>query len=474
MIDSKTDGLTAGVVTPGYRTPVTCKVAPNGNHIPYPPPLARYEEVIINPRLFMETLEKLHATMGTKFMIPIIGGRDLDLHKLFVEVTTRGGIEKIMNDKRWKDVTATFNFPSTATNASFVLRKYYYSLLQHYEQIYFFKAQGWTHLPPGSLQSPPLVQVAAHGLPTTPQQIQTTTIQPFRANITEISPGVAVPPSQAAAAAAPLLPSSVVGVIDGKIDSGYLVTVKVGNEMLKGVIYHPSPPAQQATAHDPSIITNQITNIPPATIGVKRRRHRRKKSEIRRRDPAHPKPNRSGYNFFFAEQHARLKPLHSGKDRMISRMIGELWNNLNENDRTVYQEKALKDKERYRIEMEDYKKTRASTSQGISAAVPLQQRVPDMDVDMVEVNVKEGADVDSVGTPEDEDESDCSMSDAEDDGTGDSNVETTENTETGKNNDKGGDDSDESLGQKNSAIAGETKEVLEHVADPLDTSSGAT
>ncbi|XP_050944694.1 high mobility group B protein 15-like [Cucumis melo] len=42
----------------------------------------------------MTALEKLHSLMGTKFMIPIIGGKELDLHRLFVEVTSRGGIEK--------------------------------------------------------------------------------------------------------------------------------------------------------------------------------------------------------------------------------------------------------------------------------------------------------------------------------------------------------------------------------------------
>lgn len=46
-------------------------------------------------------------------------------------------------------MTAVFNFPSTATNASFVLRKYYVSLLRHYEQIYFFKAQGWVPMSNG-------------------------------------------------------------------------------------------------------------------------------------------------------------------------------------------------------------------------------------------------------------------------------------------------------------------------------------
>ncbi|KAK9933233.1 hypothetical protein M0R45_020436 [Rubus argutus] len=57
----------------------------SSNFIPYPAPLAKYEEVAANPKLFMSTLEKLHASMGTKFMIPIIGGRELDLHQLFVE-----------------------------------------------------------------------------------------------------------------------------------------------------------------------------------------------------------------------------------------------------------------------------------------------------------------------------------------------------------------------------------------------------
>lgn len=60
---------------------------------------------------------------------------------------------QILREKRWKDVTATFNFPSTATNASFVLRKYYYSLLQHYERIYYFKAQDQSAASAGMIDS---------------------------------------------------------------------------------------------------------------------------------------------------------------------------------------------------------------------------------------------------------------------------------------------------------------------------------
>lgn len=135
-----------------------------------------------------------------------------------------------------------------------------------------------------------------------------------------------------------------IGVIDGKFENGYLVTVSMGSEQLKGVLYQ-LPPQNNTGAHQtlqqshgvfPNPNTwNNTANPLGVTGGIKRRR-RRKKSEIKRRDPAHPKPNRSGYNFFFAEQHARLKPLHPGKDREISKMIGELWNKLNEQEKTVY------------------------------------------------------------------------------------------------------------------------------------------
>lgn len=133
----------------------------------------------------------------------------------------------------------------------------------------------------------------------------------------------------------------VVGVIDGKFDDGYLVTVSVGSEKLKGVLYQ-IPPAPSHTVPQNQSWGFHVAPAPSMTV---HRRRRRKKSEIKRRDPAHPKPNRSGYNFFFKEQHARLKPLYPGKDREISRMIGELWNKLKDAERSVsnilFEEKIL-------------------------------------------------------------------------------------------------------------------------------------
>ncbi|KAJ4841746.1 hypothetical protein Tsubulata_003032 [Turnera subulata] len=391
------------------RSPVPMK-EPVMNYIPYPTPVATYEEVVDHPGKFITTLEKFHADMGTKFMVPIIGGKGLDLHRLFVEVTSRGGIEKIIREKRWKEVTAIFNFPSTATNASFVLRKYYCSLLQHFEQLYYFKARGWA----------PAAAAPFHGLMTAqgPAQVpvqpspeyQAATVQQQRINTAE----------QSGARPASSASSPVVGVIDGKFESGYLVTVTIGSEKLKGVLYQ--APQSQPCIVQPhySASSNSGVHIRPAT-GTQRRR-RRKKNEIKRRDPAHPKPNRSGYNFFFAEQHARLKPLHPGKDREISRMIGELWNKLNDSEKTVYQEKALKDKERYRIEMENYRE-RLRTGRMPSEAVPIQQWLPGKDTDMVEVDVKaeETEGVDSPHTQDNDSSSD--ENESEDDKTGDKGLD---------------------------------------------------
>ncbi|KAJ6809456.1 high mobility group B protein 15-like [Iris pallida] len=319
----------------------------NYRHI-YPEPLAKYKDVVDNQELFMNTLGKVHAVMGTKFMIPTIGGRELDLHRLFVEVTSRGGIEKVIGDRRWREVTAVFSFPSTATNASFVLRKYYMSLLHHYEQIYFFRSQGWNSPPttytPSATSVPPekSIEPLAHS---------SNLLGKRRSN------GESAPTGPSASTS-----RSVIGVIDGKFEHGYFVSVMIGTQKLKGVLYHTAEP----TAVDSA-------GFADSTKVVRRRRRRKKLSK---RDPTHPKPNRSGYNFFFAEQHARLKPLHPGKDREISKMIGDLWNRLTETEKAIYQEKGVKDKERYRSELAVYKE-RQILGQVIRNAVPIQQRPAD-------------------------------------------------------------------------------------------------
>uniref|UniRef100_A0A0E0M419 HMG box domain-containing protein n=1 Tax=Oryza punctata TaxID=4537 RepID=A0A0E0M419_ORYPU len=295
----------------------------------YPPALLSHEEVANDRAAFMDTLRRFHSLMGTKFMIPVIGGKEMDLHALYVEVTSRGGLAKVMEERKWREVMARFSFPATTTSASYVLRRYYLSLLHHYEQVYFFRAHG-ALLPP-----------AASALTKTPRRkMRGSSEQP--------------PPPEAGKRMA--LPErlggepcsfSVTGSIDGKFEDGYLVTVKIAAETLRGVLYRvapPPPPAAAAALFSAAAPPAAATPAPPAATWSRRRQ----------RDPAQPRPNRSAYNFFFKEKHPELKATHPHREREYSKMIGDAWNRLAGDDKMVYYRYSAEDKERYKREMQEY------------------------------------------------------------------------------------------------------------------------
>nr|CAD1821244.1 unnamed protein product [Ananas comosus var. bracteatus] len=278
--------------------------------------------------------------------IPVIGGKDLDLHLLYVEVTKRGGLEKVIEEKRWREVICEFKFPPTTTSASFVLRKYYLSLLHHYEQVYFFRTQGLLIPPAASAQTKSPMSKFGHGL-----VISDSTMQKPNSR----KRGLDHPDPQNKGA----YNFSVTGSIDGKFEYGYLVTVNIGSETLHGVLYHVQhpPPTVAATAASSAAaaVATSFDGSAATNNGNPTRSRRRRKRGWRHRDPAHPKPNRSAYNFFFAEKHSKLKSLFPNREREFSKMIGESWNKLTEQERMVYQDYGLKDKERYKREMQEYK-----------------------------------------------------------------------------------------------------------------------
>ncbi|XP_021737119.1 high mobility group B protein 9-like isoform X2 [Chenopodium quinoa] len=269
----------------------------------YPSPLATHEEVISQPQLFFDTLKSLHSMLGTKFTVPVIGRRELDLHVLYVEVTKRGGYIKVVSEKKWREISSVFKFSVTATSASSVLKKHYLGLLYQYEQLYFFNVQ---------------------------------------------SPVSSTPPDSSP------LSIPAVGTIHGKFDCGYLVSVRLGQELLSGVIYHPvdkqCPSSSPADDLSMAIIPYD-PNKQPRQVPGKRRRKRKRWGG----DPSHPKPNRSGYNFYFSEKHSVLKSLYpNSREREFTKMIGESWNNLNSEERKVYQNIGERDKERYKRELQEY------------------------------------------------------------------------------------------------------------------------
>ncbi|KAL5577741.1 hypothetical protein UlMin_019440 [Ulmus minor] len=277
----------------------------------YPSATATYDQVAQSSHLFLEKLQDFHTSFGTKFLVPIVGGKPLDLHCLFVQVTNRGGLEKVITDRKLKEVTVVFDFPTTLISASFVLRKYYQTLLYHFEQVYYFRKQ----VPSSSLFDS-LGQNHNNGSENT---VGTAITDHLPANM-ELQLG-----------------GSLTGVIDAKFDDGYVITVNLGSDQLKGVLYHVPLQMSQGSS-------SELSN-----------RRNRKRSRFGLRDPDRPKSNRSGYNFFFAEHYARLKPMYHGIEKDISKRIGVLWNDLTEAEKQVYQDKGVMDKERYKNEMLQYK-----------------------------------------------------------------------------------------------------------------------
>ncbi|XP_022940771.1 high mobility group B protein 9-like isoform X1 [Cucurbita moschata] len=334
----------------------------------YPPALATHDEVISDPIVFWDTLRRFHFVMNTKFMIPVIGGKELDLHVLYSEVTRRGGHEKVVAEKKWREVGGIFKFSPTTTSASFVLRKHYLSLLYHYEQVYLFGRQGPICAPQGPfLFSPSIFPFLLYPLFSISDfAVNLSWVLSFSSSTAPLSFGSPTRDSELAMVeytpkTTSFSPAEVTGTIDGKFDCGYLVTVKLGSEVLRGVLYHPDQPV-------PSDLRPQSTNaIIPYTGGRQRHAGRRHRRRRRKTDPNHPKPNRSGYNFFFAEKHYKLKSLYPNREREFTKMIGESWNKLSPEERMVYQNIGLKDKERYKRELKEYKEKMRQATADIQA-----------------------------------------------------------------------------------------------------------
>ncbi|KAG2305717.1 hypothetical protein Bca52824_025465 [Brassica carinata] len=164
----------------------------------------------------------------------------------------------------------------------------------------------------------------------------------------------------------PQIGSVVDGVIDGEFEGGYLVTMKFGSQVLKGVLY--------LSAKRPRCQPQETMGTPPSVMPPASQRPAKKKARVTTVvDPQKPKCYKSGYNFFFPELYARLKPEYHGKEMIITKMIGPMWGNLYESEKQVYQDKGVKDVERYRTEMLEYKSAHEAGASASAAAATVTQ-----------------------------------------------------------------------------------------------------
>ncbi|XP_019090116.1 PREDICTED: putative high mobility group B protein 11 [Camelina sativa] len=161
---------------------------------------------------FWDTLRDFLESSGQHFKTPLMDGNSLDLHRLFIEVTLRGGLQQVIKDRRCTEVIGLFNFKTVVKNAASVLRANYERTLLEFEHVYFFRAPRSTFKGIEKAPKRPVRRSANRGMD--PQ---------------ELKPG-----------------SKVTGIIDGKFESGYLVTMKKGSVVFKGVL-SPIPQAAPRT-----------------------------------------------------------------------------------------------------------------------------------------------------------------------------------------------------------------------------------
>ncbi|XP_060100932.1 AT-rich interactive domain-containing protein 2 isoform X1 [Heteronotia binoei] len=88
---------------------------------------------------FLDELRQFHHSRGSPFKkIPVVGGKELDLHALYTRVTTLGGFGKVSEKNQWGEIVEEFNFPRSCSNSAFALKQYYLRYLEKYEKVHHF------------------------------------------------------------------------------------------------------------------------------------------------------------------------------------------------------------------------------------------------------------------------------------------------------------------------------------------------
>lgn len=88
--------------------------------------------------VFYKDLTAFLAKQGIALQEPVLGGKRLDLHKIYQYVVDHGGFEKVTQDKGWRKVTTGFNLPDTCTNAAYTVKATYQKYLLGWEQVMYW------------------------------------------------------------------------------------------------------------------------------------------------------------------------------------------------------------------------------------------------------------------------------------------------------------------------------------------------
>ncbi|XP_065085787.1 AT-rich interactive domain-containing protein 2-like, partial [Ochlerotatus camptorhynchus] len=87
---------------------------------------------------FWQDLHMFHEKNSTPFLRPPkIGGRDVDLHRLYSVVIARGGWLKVNSREDWDEVIEELNLPKRCVNNEIAVKQIYIRYLDKYERVNF-------------------------------------------------------------------------------------------------------------------------------------------------------------------------------------------------------------------------------------------------------------------------------------------------------------------------------------------------
>ncbi|TPX61326.1 hypothetical protein PhCBS80983_g01135 [Powellomyces hirtus] len=99
---------------------------------------AEYEDAIERTPeydAFMKEIDEFNKSFGvTVQREPVLGGKRLDMYRIYQWVIEAGGYDQVTTARGWKKITDPFNLPATCTNSAYVVKQLYQKFLLNYEQ----------------------------------------------------------------------------------------------------------------------------------------------------------------------------------------------------------------------------------------------------------------------------------------------------------------------------------------------------
>lgn len=349
-------------------------------------PEATHEQVLVDRGLFQQTLDRLLTHLGIKLKMPKVGGAEVDLHLLYKEVTSLGGLDAVTARKQWVLVCDPFKFPASFTNKSFVIKKLYINSLHHYEQVYFHRRQG-------AVLPPPLIMPSG---PSSPKRRRLGKA----VSAAVMDPLIVVPdvPSSNSGSTISCIKSleagtRFTGVIDCTVNHGHRITIQLPGQCLQGTLYWQSPADVTPRAGPPAgppkaaPATTHLDEDTAMSQELDSRHNMQSQGLVRAASMpglptlTQPRPPRTPYQFFqLGVNKEQLLQLHPGPPsdakELLPKLMSGLWHQMTPEQHKPFVSMAIRDKARFEREWEEFCRLMADSGRSMHDEVHGEPKSP--------------------------------------------------------------------------------------------------